>query len=86
MAKCETVRFRMQMKRGDRIYTGVAETFEMAMGDLLGQLRLRPHSDDMDVMLQNIRETVKVMTDVDSELGGMFELLDKIKELEDLQG
>jgi hypothetical protein len=83
MAECDGVKFRVQMKRGDRIYTGVAETMQMAMAQMIQTIRLRPHETDLEVMVNNFREVEKQCVEVNREIGPLMDLLEKLEGLPD---
>ncbi len=82
MAECDDVKFRCQMKRGGRIYTGVSDTLQLAMAEMIGSIRLRPNDDDLEVMVNNFREVEKQCVEVNREMGAIMDLLEKLEELE----
>jgi len=82
MAECDDVKFRVQMKRGDRIYTGVAESLQLAMAEMIQTIRVRPHEDDLVVMVDNFRTVEKQCVEVNKEIGPIMDLLEKLEGLE----
>ena len=82
MAECDDVKFRCQMKTGGRIYTGVSDTLQLAMAEMIGSIRLRPNDDDLEVMVNNFREVEKQCVEVNREMGAIMDLLEKLEELE----
>ena len=82
MAECDDVKFRVQMKRGDRIYTGVSDTLQMAMSEMIGTIRLRPHNEDLVVLVNNFREVEKQCVQVNKEIGPVMDLLEKLEGLD----
>lgn len=82
MAECDDVKFRCQMKRGDRIYTGVGDSLQLAMAEMVQSIRLRPNDEDLEVMVNNFREVEKQCVEVNREMGAIMDLLEKLEELE----
>ena len=82
MAECDDVKFRVQMKRGDRIYTGVSDSLQLALSEMIGSIRLRPHNEDLVVMVTNFREVEKQCLEVNKELGPIMDLLEQLEDLE----
>jgi len=70
------------MKRGGRIYTGVSDTLQLAMAEMIGSIRLRPNDEDLEVMVNNFREVEKQCVEVNREMGAIMDLLEKLEELE----
>jgi len=76
------VKFRCQMKSGDRIYTGVGDSLQLAMAEMIQSIRLRPHDEDLEVMVNNFREVEKQCVEVNREFGAIMDLLEKLEGLE----
>lgn len=70
------------MKRGDRIYTGVGDSLQLAMAEMVQSIRLRPNDEDLEVMVNNFREVEKQCVEVNREMGAIMDLLEKLEELE----
>lgn len=74
----DDVKFRVQMKRGDRVYTGIHETLSGALSKLMEKLLFVSNEDDLWAIgeaLQNLHEETADMAPPD----GLFEAHESLK-------
>ena len=75
----EDVKFRMQMKVGDRIYTGIHETLPGALSLLMEKILDEQDEDDLWAIGDNLTKLHEEIKDLEPP-EGLFEALRKIRE------
>ena len=79
MAKCDDVKFRVQMKRRGRIYTGVGESLVDALAELIHVGMKKRAPEDVTVLITNLRAIAKESERIEKIVGPVVDMLAKMK-------
>ena len=80
MAECDDVKFRIQMKREGRIFTGVGEGLESSLSGLLTEVRVRGEAGDMDALMLQINRLREAAAKINEELGELIDFVDLLRD------